>query len=84
MQAQETTMTQAVGNNQNEILNTNRHYTPRDLINFHMLFPEKPITDDHIKNLVLGVPAVDTSFLADDMDEDKRESTAYVFDESDL
>ena len=29
-------------------------YTPRQLINHHIEFPEEPITKAHIENLILG------------------------------
>ncbi|MBE7174485.1 MAG: hypothetical protein INR73_28195 [Williamsia sp.] len=37
--------------------------TPRQLINLHMMNPEKSITDHDIDNLILGSSAVDLSFL---------------------
>ncbi len=33
-------------------------FTPRQLINHHIKFPEDPITDSDIENLILGISAV--------------------------
>ena len=32
--------------------------TPRQLIKHHMLYPDQPITDQDIENLVLDIPVI--------------------------
>lgn len=63
MQLQENTMIQTIADYKNESRGSDKRFTPRDLINLHMMYPEKPITEEDIENLALGVSAVDTRFL---------------------